>query len=244
MAVAPPEEPPRLSLVIPANNHRARTLRSAATADAFLRERYPGQAELIVVDDGSRADEAITPELLPAGVALVRLPENLGKGGAVRAGVRRARGRFVVFTDSELPFTLEPLATTLAWLAEDADVVIGDRLHPDSSCEVAVSPMRRLSSAVYTFLVNHALGLDYADTQCGYKGYRAAAAADLFGRLSVTSFAFDVELLLRARAAGYRVRRQPLRLVHDEDSSVRLSRHAPRMLLDLLWLSWRLRSGG
>src|SRR5262245_64732896 len=231
MAVAPPEEPPRLSLVIPANNHRARTLRSAATADAFLRERYPGQAELIVVDDGSRADEAITPELLPAGVALVRLPENLGKGGAVRAGVQRARGRYVVFTDSDLPFTLEPLTTTLAWLAEDADVVIGDRLHPESVFSVRASPLRRLSSLVYTFLVNHLLGLDYADTQCGYKGYRAAVAKELFGRLRVTSFAFDAELLLRARQAGYAVRRQPLRLVHDQDTSVRLTRHAPRMLM-------------
>ena len=121
--------------------------------------------------------------------------------------------------------------------------MIGDRLHPESSCEVPVAPLRRLASAVYTLLVNHLLGLDYADTQCGYKGYRAAVAADLFGSLAVTSFAFDAELLLRARAKGYRVRRQPLRLVHDEDSSVRLSQHAPRMLRDVLWLAWHQRTG-
>ena len=235
--------PLTLSLVVPSYNQRERTLRSAAAAAAFLRERYGERAELIVVDDGSRPDEAIEQQALPPGVALVRLPENLGKGGAIRAGVLRARGEFVVFTDSELPFTLEPLATTLAWLGQDADVVIGDRLHPESSCEVRVSPLRRLSSAIYTLLVNHLLGLDYADTQCGYKGYRAAVAADLFGRLSVTSFAFDAELLLRARAAGYRVRRQPLRLVHDEDSSVRLTRHAPRMLADVAWLAWRRLTG-
>ena len=244
MAVVPPAAPLTLSLVIPAYNHRQRTLRSAAAAAAFLRERYGEAAELIVVDDGSRADEALSEAELQAGVQLVRLPENLGKGGAVRAGVLRARGQYVVFTDSELPFTLEPLATTLAWLAADADVVIGDRLHPESVCEVEVGPLRRLSSAVYTFLVNHLLGLDYADTQCGYKGYRAAAAAFLYGRLRVTSFAFDAELLMRAQAAGYRVRRQPLRLQHDEDSSVRLSRHAPRMLADVLWLAWRRRAGG
>lgn len=175
---------------------------------------------------------------LPEGVTLVRLPTNLGKGGAVRAGVERAHGEYVVLTDSELPFTLEPLEKTLAWLAQDADIVIGDRLHPESACAVRVGPLRRLSSAVYTLLVNHLLGLDYADTQCGYKGYRAAVAKDMFGRLRVTSFAFDAELLLRAQRSGYRVRRQPLKLVHDEDSSVRLARHAPRMLLDVLWLAF------
>jgi len=231
-----------LSLIIPAYNQRERTRRSAAKAIAFLRERYADSAELIVVDDGSRLDEAVEHADLPEGVTLVRLPKNLGKGGAVRAGVERARGEYVVFTDSELPFTLEPLETTLAWLAADADIVIGDRLHPESACAVRVGPLRRLSSAAYTFLVNHLLGLDYADTQCGYKGYRAAVAKELFGRLQVTSFAFDAELLLRAQKSGYRVRRQPLKLVHDEDSSVRLAHHAPRMLVDVAWLAWRSRT--
>jgi len=106
---------------------------------------------------------------------------------------------------------------------------------------VKLGSLRRLSSVVYTWLVNHALGLDYADTQCGYKGYRAAVARDLFSRLETTSFAFDAELLLRAQAAGYRVVRQPVRLVHNEDSSVSLTRHAPRMLLDVCRLVWRRR---
>lgn len=229
--------------MIPSYNQRERTLRSAATAAAFLRERFGERAELIVVDDGSRPGEALAEAELPRGATLVRLTRNLGKGGALRAGVLRARGEFVVFTDSELPFTLEPLATTLAWLADDADVVIGDRLHPESVCEVRATPLRRLSSAVYTALVKRLLGLPYSDTQCGYKGYRAAVAADLFGGSRVDSFAFDAELLLRAQAAGYRVKRQPLRLVHDEESSVRLLRHAPRMLADVLALYWRGRPG-
>src|SRR5262249_10338701 len=96
----------------------------------------------------------------------------------------------------------------------------------------------RLSSAVYTWLVRGVLGLDYADTQCGYKGYRAEVAKELFGRLQTTSFAFDAELLMRAQAAGYHVSRQPVRLVHNETSSVRLLRHAPGMLLDVARLTW------
>ena len=234
---------PTVSLIIPTYNQRGRTVRAVADAMTFLRERYGDQAELIVVDDGSEPDRAMRQEDLPPGTVLVIHAQNLGKGGAVRSGVAQARGKWIVFTDSDLPFSLEPLATTLAWLGDGADLVIGDRLHPESAAAIEVTSTRRASSMVYTWMVKNLLGLDFPDTQCGYKGYQAAVAKDLFGRLEVTSFAFEAEILLRAHKAGYRVRRQPLRLVHDEDTSVRLTRHAPRMILDILRIAWRARRG-
>jgi len=229
--------------VIPFYNQRARARQTAAEAAHFLNERFGEQAELIVVDDGSSPGEAVEAGDLPAGVTLVRQPRNLGKGGAVRSGVARARGEFVLFTDSDLPFSLEPVPTTLAWLRDGTDIVIGDRLHPDSVCATDVTPLRQLSSVVYTWMVKHLLGLDFPDTQCGYKGYRATVAKDLFGHLDVTSFAFEAEVLMRARKKGCRIRRQPLRLINNEETSVRLSRHAPRMFLDTLRIAWRARRG-
>ncbi|OLC90459.1 MAG: hypothetical protein AUJ03_01195 [Deltaproteobacteria bacterium 13_1_40CM_3_71_4] len=144
---------------------------------------------------------------------------------------------------TDLPFSLEPVPTTLAWLRDGTDIVIGDRLHPESVCATEVTPVRQLSSVVYTWMVKHLLGLDFPDTQCGYKGYRATVAKDLFGRLDVTSFAFEAEVLMRARKKGCRIRRQPLRLINNEETSVRLSRHAPRMFLDTLRIAWRARRG-
>ena len=85
-------------------------------------------------------------------------------------------------------------------------------------------------------MVKHLVGLDFPDTQCGYKGYRSAVAKKLFSRLETYSFAFEVEILARAVRAGYSIRRQPLQLVSDEDSSVRLSRHALGVALD----TWRI----
>ena len=235
--------PITLSLVVPAYNQRARSTRAAVAAGRFLATHHGDQAELIVVDDGSAPDQRLHAEDLPPGAVLVTHPQNLGKGGAIRSGVARARGENIIFTDSDLPFGLEPLATTLAWLQAGADIVIGDRLHPDSQAEIDVTSTRRASSVVYTWMVSRLCGLDYPDTQCGYKGYRRDVAQYLFPRLEVTSFAFEVEILLRARAAGYRIQRQPLHLLNDEDSSVRLTRHAPRMLLDVLRIAWNARRG-
>src|SRR5262245_49109724 len=170
-----PEPPLELSLVIPTYNQRARTIEAARDAQEWLQARLGARAELILVDDGSAPGQRLDANDVPPGVQVVQHPKNLGKGGAVRSGVARARGQYVIFTDSDLPFSLDPVPTTLAWLRDGADVVIGDRLHPESQAAIAVGPLRRLSSVVYTWLVNHALGLDFPDTQCGYKGYRAEA---------------------------------------------------------------------
>lgn len=225
--------------MIPSYNQRERTRRAVVEAAATLAALPGERTELIVVDDGSQAGNGIQAEDMPPGAVFVGLRENQGKGGAVRAGMARAQGDCVIFTDSDLPFSLEPLATTLAWLRADADVVIGDRLLPESECAAEVTGMRKLSSAVFTFMVKRLCGLDYDDTQCGYKGYRNAVAKDLYARLETTSFSFDVEILMRAKKAGYRVRRQPLRLLHNDDTSVSLSRHAPRMIADTLRIAWR-----
>ena len=229
--------------MIPFYNQRSRARQTAAEAVDFLRERFGDRAELIVVDDGSAPGQRVEGGDLPPEAILVQQPENTGKGGAIRSGVARARGEYIIFTDSDLPFSLEPLSTTLAWLRDGSDVVIGDRLHPDSVCATEVTPLRQLSSVVYTFLVKRVLGLDFPDTQCGYKGYLAPVAKALYSRLETTSFAFEAELLIRAQKAGYRIRRQPLRLMNNEETSVRLSRHAPRMFADTLRIGWRARRG-
>lgn len=236
-------DPLTVSLIIPAYCQRARTGRAAAAATEFLRSRFFGQAELIVVDDGSPPGQAIEAGDLPSGTTLIRHRWNLGKGGAVRSGVLQARGSSIVFTDSDLPFSLEPLDTTLTWLREDADIVIGERQPLEPPSGIGVPWARHLSSVVYTWMVHNLLDIDYPDIQCGYKGYRAAVAKDLFGRLQVTSFAFEAEIMIRAQKAGYRIGRMPVRLIHNEDSSVRLTRHAPRMIIDTLRIAWRARRG-
>ncbi len=209
----------------------------------FFRVHFPEPAELILVDDGSRPDQALQPEDLTQGVTLIRHRRNLGKGGAVRSGIMRAQGSYIVFTDSDLPFSLEPLSSTLQVLRDAADIVIGERQFPQGRAAPETSWIRRLSSAVYTWMVHHLLGLDFPDIQCGYKGYHGAVAKELFGRLEVTSFAFEAEIMLRAQKAGYRIHRAPLWLAHNEDSSVRLMRDAPRMFIDTLRIAWRARRG-
>jgi dolichyl-phosphate beta-glucosyltransferase len=236
-------QPPLLSLILPSYNQRARTGQAAAAAIDFFRSRLHERAELIVVDDGSLPSQTVAPGDLPLGVTLIRHRHNLGKGAAVRSGVLQATGSYIIYTDSDLPFSLEPIVATIDKLHDRADIVIGERQPEGSTIVTQITPIRRLSSIIYTWMVYRWLGLEYPDIQCGYKGYRAAVAKDLYGRLEITSFAFEAEILLRALKAGYRIHRLPLQLLQNEDSSVRLRRHAPEMVVDTLRIAWRVRRG-
>lgn len=229
----------RLSLIIPTYRYPERTYDAVRRAHAYLSGEMDGPFEILVVDDGSPPQESVRAADLPPDVTLLHHGRNLGKGAAVRTGLERACGEVVLVTDADLPFGLEPLATTLAWLEEGADIVVGDRTHAESNCARRVSPLRTLSSYAFTFLVNRVIRLPLGDTQCGYKAFRARVAKELFSSLEIAGFAYDVEILLRARIAGFRLRRQPLRLLDDEVSTVRLWRHAPEVFLDTLRIAWR-----
>jgi dolichyl-phosphate beta-glucosyltransferase len=228
----------QVSLIILSYNDRERLIASCKVCVEYLSTHHL-DVEIIVVDDGSHPSRAAQPSELGGDIRLIRNAKNLGKGGAVRTGVQAARGRKIIFTDSDLPFTLEPLARTDQLLEGGYDVVIGNRLHPESRCEATVGFIRRLSSKLFTFLVNTFIGLPFQDTQCGYKGYRRDAAHDLYGSSVINSFAFDVEILLIARRRGYRIASLPLRLVNNDSTTVRLGPHGLQIIRDLIFIKIR-----
>jgi dolichyl-phosphate beta-glucosyltransferase len=94
---------------------------------------------------------------------------------------------------------------------------------------------------VFNWLVAR-LGLrGVADSQCGFKLFTASAAETLFGALQTAGFAFDVELLLRAQAAGHRVVEVAVNWADQEGSKVGVLRSGPGMLVQAVRARWRVR---
>jgi len=165
---------------------------------------------------------------------VVRTTRNHGKGYAVRTGVQAAQGELVVFTDADGSYGPEQLEKVVAALRQ-APVAIGARLDPQSS---GGSPLlRRLASPVFNRAMRLLLGLPYADTQCGLKGFRRDAAEALFSRARVDGFAFDAEALLIAARLGLEVVEVPVVAEDRQGSKVRLGGDALRMLADV----WKVR---
>lgn len=222
------------SIVIPAYNEEKRLPKALAEVHRFFPE-----AEVIVVDDGSSDGTVSVAER--AGAKVVRLLENRGKGAAVRAGVLAAGGDAVVVMDADLSVPLEFVAEMLSML-DSADVVVGSRCHPEAVIVRRQPLARRVAGRVFSAAVRILTGLPYRDTQCGFKGFKRDAAKAIFVNLRSPGFAFDVEVLLLARALGLRVAELGVVWRDGEMSSVSF-RKGVSAFVELGRLAVRLRRG-
>lgn len=236
---------PDLSIVIPAFNEEARL---GPTLDAYLAYclQTARRVEVIVVDDGSldRTSAVVNsyagqhPE-----VRLIRLAENQGKGQAVRSGVVNAQGKQILFADADGATPLTELERLEAAIHGGADVAIGSRALHDEGVRIKARLYRRVIGRIFHGLVEILTVPRVKDTQCGFKLFRGAVAHDLFSRMRVRGFSFDVEVLMMAQRRGYSIAEVPVNWTHQPGSKVNLVVDSARMLRDLFIIRGRYLSG-
>ena len=234
---APRGDRPSLSVVLPAFNEERRLAASLEALDRFLDDRFP-DAEVIVADDGSTDSTAAVAAAHAARsprTRLLRLPHR-GKGHAVREGMLQATGAVRAFMDVDLAVPPDALTEAVARTAE-SDVVIGSR-EAAGAVRMGEPPVRRIAGRLFNLAVRRLAGVQYRDTQCGFKAFTAQAAEALFPRQRSSGFGFDAELLHVAKKRGLTVYELPVQWRYGEDSSVRW-RHPPRMLLEVAAVRWR-----
>jgi len=232
---------PRWSVVIPAFNEALRLPPFLDTIVAYFEGRDE-HYEVVVVDDGSSdgTSEAVQARRYGS-VRIIRREINGGKGTAVRTGMLAARGAYRLFADADGATPIQELKRLEAPLVTGADVAFGSRALRDPGVSVAARRHRMIAGRVFNWLVAR-LGLEgVADSQCGFKAFTGPAAERLFQALSTRGFAFDVELLLLARVAGYRIVEVPVNWADQSGSKVGVLRHGPGMLLEVLRARLRVR---
>jgi dolichyl-phosphate beta-glucosyltransferase len=197
---------PTLSIVIPAYNEERRLPPTLAAVRAYLDARAYPDAEILVVDDGSRDGTAALVEAVAREdprVRLLRNPGNRGKGYSVRHGMLEAGGEWILFSDADLSAPIEELDKLLpAAVERHAQVAIGSRALDRSLIGVHQARSRELVGIALNRVMRMATGLPFADTQCGFKLYARDAARLIFERQQLDGFSFDVEDLFIARVLG------------------------------------------
>ncbi|MDW8343130.1 MAG: glycosyltransferase family 2 protein [Verrucomicrobiae bacterium] len=206
---------PLLSVVIPAYNEAARLPRHIEHIRQHLRDRAH---EVIVVDDGSRDDTASVAESL--GARVIRLNPNRGKGGAVKAGMLAARGRYVLFTDADESTPIGEVDKLLARLESGYDVAIGSRAVPGAEVKQPQAWYRALAGRLFGLAARALVVRGVHDTQCGFKLFRREVAHAVFPEVESATAIFDIELLARLAQRGYRVAEVPVQWVHDPDTRI------------------------
>jgi hypothetical protein len=221
---SPPGPALSLSLVIPAYNEGLRLedgvarLKIAIEAGAIL----PETTEFVVVDDGSTDDTSDRARELFSSfphVRLIRLPENRGKGGAVRAGVAEASAPVIAFADADM--AIDPgQSPQFTRALKMADLAIGSRAASGAAVN-RPSLHRSLMNRAFNLLVNALTRVSLHDTQCGFKAFRAPVAKLLFHCTVTERFAFDVEILSLARRLGFVIAEVPVQWLRVQGSQIR-----------------------
>ena len=225
-----------LSVVIPAYDEEARLGPSLRRVVDYLAGRSLA-SEVLVVDDGSSdATAEVARGFAAEGVRLLRLPENRGKGAAVRTGVLASQGERVLVSDADLSTPIEELDKLEVHLPA-ADLVLGSRAPQRGARLERHQPLyRELMGKTFNLLIRILGVRGIYDTQCGFKLLRGEVARDLFSRMTLDGFAYDVELILAARRRGCRIEEVGVVWSNSPASTVDPIRSSMAMLRDVVRL--------
>ena len=233
------------SLIIPAYNESNRI---RPTLDSILRhiEQQKWDAEILVVDDGSRDD---TPDIIRDyarryhEVRLVQNPGNHGKGFSVRNGMLHANGDICLFTDADLSSPITEAHKLFEAIRAGADIAIGSRWL-DPALQTERQPLyRQAFGRIFNLLLRLFLGVHFKDTQCGFKAFRREAVGKIFPLQRIERWGFDPEILFLARRMGLRTVEVPVVWAHSEGTRLHPFRDGFRMFGDILQIRWNAMTG-
>lgn len=233
---------PDLSIIIPAYNEAQRLGHTlASTFDYLDAQNYT--SEVLVVDDGSQ-DNTVQVAHSFEGRAKGQLrvlqnPGNQGKGYAVRNGMLHGRGDILLFYDADLSTPLSEVPNVIEPISRgNYDVVIGSRALSPELIGQQQSFLRRLRGRAGNLLIRALLGIDFQDTQCGFKALRRQAAQSIFEIQRINGFGFDPEMLFLAQKQGYRTLEVPVHWNHVEGSKVTMVSATINVLLEMVKIRW------
>jgi len=234
---------PYLSLIFPAYNE-AKTIANTLTLAYDWLDTQGYEYEIIVTADGDDGTRERADEIGKARGRMTVLGEKTrsGKGRGVRSGVHAARGQIIGYSDADNKTPVEELTKILPFFEQGYDIVMGSRALPGSQIARAQPLYRRLGSKGFAITMHLLTGLWHVhDTQCGFKFFRRSVAKDIFERQIVDGYMFDVEILMLAKSAGYRMREVPILWKDDGDSRLDLVAGNWRNAQDILQIAWNNR---
>jgi len=224
----------KVSLVIPMYNEESIIAATLGTVSEYMRANFTDW-EVVFSDDGSTDGCLAAVEAFPdEHIRAVTYEKNQGKGAAIRHGVLNAAGDVVIFTDCDLAYGLDVVkqAAGLFEANPDADIVIGSRNLSKDGYE-GYTLLRKLASKAYIRCLAFAAGFKLSDSQCGFKGFRRETAQAIFSECEVNGFAFDFEVLIKAKNMGKKILEMPVKVINHRESKVSVLRDSVKMLKDV-----------
>ena len=236
-----------VSVIIPAYRQEKTILKDIRNIDDVMsKTRF--NYEVIVVVDGYFLDRTFenASKIRRKNVRVLGYKNNKGKGYAIRYGMARSKGDYIVFIDAGMdidPNGISLILEHLEWY--DADIMVGSKRHPAS--KINYPSIRKIYSWGYYLFVKTLLGVRVRDTQAGLKVFKREVLEKVLPRLLVKEFAFDIEILAVSRYLGFnKIYESPIYLNWDEFNTtftpfLIFDKNIRGMIMDTLAVFYRLR---
>jgi len=225
-----------LSLVVPAYKQEKTIVGDIRSLDKIL-SSFPFEHEIVVVVDGFLDKtydflQDLTSKIKD--LKVIGYEKNHGKGYAIKYGVEKANGDVIGFMDAGMDLDPAEISVALGLMEwNKADIIVGSKLHPESKVNYPRS--RKILSWGYRNLTHLLFGFNVRDTQVGFKFFKKKVAKDVFSRIIIKRFAFDVEVLTVAHSLGYkRIYEAPIKLNFRDVSSITSSSFWG-VIISMLW---------
>lgn len=235
-----------LSVIIPAYNEEKRLPNTLQETDKYLKNQSYDY-EILVIDNGSKDKTAEVVRNLEGTIKGLKLFSGnfgQGKGAAVKKGMQEAQGEFCLFTDADNSTSVDQVEKMWPEFQKGYGVVIGSR---DIKGAILDPPQPFLRNFIlgegfklYRKIIIGLWGIQ--DTQCGFKAFSKEAAKEIFPKVKIMDFAFDVEVLLLAKRAGHKIKEIPVYWKNDLESKVKF-KSILKMALDMLRIRVNLLKG-
>lgn len=221
----------KISLCIPMYNESEIIGSTLSAVSEYMHQTFEDY-EVIFCDDGSTDDCRVKVQAFgDERVHAVGYEKNRGKGAAVRHAVMSATGDIIIFTDCDLAYGLDVIERAVGEFDKnkDADIVVGSRNLSEDGYE-GYTLLRKLASKAYIKCLAFSVGFNLTDSQCGFKAFRRDTAHEIFEKCTTDGFAFDIEVLLRAKRLGKKIAEMPVKIVNHRESKVHMLSDSIKML--------------
>jgi dolichyl-phosphate beta-glucosyltransferase len=231
---------PTYSIVIPAYNESARLGATLEKVLAYVHAQG-WDAEVIVVNDGSRDNTADIVRAFAAkdpALRLVENPGNHGKGYSVRNGMLHTRGRIVLFSDADLSSPIEEAPKLFQALDAGADIAIGSRWLRAETQTQRQPLHRQIFGRIFNLVLRLTLGLQFKDTQCGFKAFKQPAVQAIFPLQKIERWGFDPEILFLAKKLKFKTQEVSVAWGHSGGTRINPLVDGSRMVMEMLRVRW------
>ena len=226
-----------LSVIIPAYKEQRRLPKTLKEINKYL-SKQDYNYEILVVDDGSPDKTSDVAQSLVSEIKNLKptgYQKNRGKGYAVRFGMLEAKGKYRIFTDADNSTSIDQIEKMWPYFEKGFDIVVGSR---DVKGAVLDPPQPWFRNVItgesFKLLRKILVGLwGIEDTQCGFKGFKAEVVEKVFPKCKIDRFAFDPEILVLCKRAGYKIKEIPIYWKNDLESKVKF-KSMVKMGLDLI----------